>query len=139
MSMSDVVQGFAGALAQLSKVDADAEFGMLFVIRGDWADAAADITVRDADAPFAFRVIDAVFENQAANGVNVNSIQVCKAAGASGITDVAVLNNIADKALVRSIAINDANTIAEGGSLFLESIKAGGTMGGTAWIYCVTL
>lgn len=139
MATADIVQFFGGAVAQLAKLDTHAEFGVLFVLRADWPDAAGDVLVLDANAPFAFRVVDAWAENQANNGVNANSVQVCKSgAGADPITDDMDMNSVADLTTVKATTLDDAMTIAQGGSLYLRVTKAGGTMGGTVFCLCVT-
>lgn len=107
------------------------------IVTATWPDqATADVVVFNANAPSAFRVIDVLLENTAANGANANTIQVCAAAaGGSAISDAMSLNGKAAGDLVRAANIAAANaSIAKNGSLYLRQTKAGGTMGGTARI-----
>jgi len=115
------------------------EIGDLLVISATFADAAGDVEVYDAAAPIAFRIIDVLVENQAANGANANTVQVCAAAaGASPISDAISLNGVADTDLVRAGEIDDAEaSIAVGDSLYVNVAKAGGTMGGIVRIIAI--
>lgn len=122
-----------------TQVGADASHAVPFIIKKTFPDqATADVTIYNVTAPFQFRVLDVLVENQAANGANANTVQVCKAAaGASPISDAMSLNGKAANDLVRAAAIQTANaTIAAGGSLFIRQTKAGGTMGGVVRILC---
>lgn len=121
-------------------VHGDGLHSVPFLIEKSWPDqATADVAIYNANAPFPFRVIDTLLENQAANGANANTIQVCKAAaGGSPITDAMSLNGKAAKDLVRALTIDTAMAqITKGGSLFLRQTKAGGVMGGIARIWAV--
>ena len=114
--------------------------GELIVIRKAFADAAGDTGVfGTAGAPVALRVLDVLVENTAANGANANTIQVAKAAaGASPISDAMSLNAKVDTDLIRALKITAANaSIAKGGTLYLNAVKNGGTMGGTVSIFAV--
>lgn len=114
--------------------------GELIVIRKAFADAAGDTGVfGTAGAPVALTILDVLVENRAANGANANTIQVCKAAaGASAVSDAISLNAKVDTDLVRAAKIDDANAgIAKGGALYLNAVKAGGTMGGMVSIFAV--
>lgn len=93
--------------------------------------ATADITITNP-YPFALRLIDALIENQAANGANANTIQVCAAAaGGSPISDAMSLNGIAANVLVRAAQVQTANaSIVALTNFFIRQTKAGGTMGG---------
>jgi len=75
-------------------VGADGSHEIPFIIKKTFPDqATADVTVYNAAAPFQFRVLDVLVENQAANRANANTMQVCKAAaGGSPISDAMSLN-----------------------------------------------
>lgn len=131
----------AGHRANMCKLDAHGEFGIPFMIRAAFGDASANVSVFPLGAPFKMRVLDCVIENTETNGANANSLGICQNTGAGNpITDVMVLNNVADTSLVVPLSIDDAfATIARGGTLFLSVTKAGGTMGGVVWIKVVAL
>jgi predicted RecA/RadA family phage recombinase len=103
-----------------------------------WPDqATADITITNPyNVPI--RIIDVLLENNAANGANANTIQVCAAAaGASPISDAMSLNAVAAGGLVRAASNTVANAaIAALTNFFIRQTKAGGTMGGIARIRC---
>jgi len=114
--------------------------GNLLVIQQDFTDADGDVSVfGTSGAPRALRVIDFICENQAANGANANTVQLCAAAaGASAISDALALNGKVDTDIVRAANIDDANaSVAAGGALYIDVTKVGGTMGGRCTIYAV--
>lgn len=97
-----------------SAVVADKTPGNTFVIPVAVADGAGDTVVYNANAPYKFRVIDAVVVKTSANGGAGDTVKVV---GAGDITDAIDLN-INDKITARAGSIDDAqHEIAAAGSL----------------------
>lgn len=114
-----------GNVKLLDSID-NPEFNIVFPDQ-----ATADITITNP-YPFAIRIVDALVENNAANGANANTLQVCAAAaGASPITDAMSVNGKVAGDIVRNVSCFPATaTIAALASFFVRQTKAGGTMGG---------
>lgn len=87
-------------------------------------DAAGDVDVVLASK---FEVTEVLLQKQGgATGAFANTVQVKN--GAAAISDAISINGTADGGLVRSASIDDANsTIAQGGTLRITTVKAGGT------------
>ncbi|HRU04322.1 MAG TPA: DUF2190 family protein [Candidatus Brocadiia bacterium] len=120
---------------------ADGGHAIPFIIQKSFGDSAGDVVIYNGNAPFKFRVFDAQVENLGANGANANTVQVCAgASGTNAITDAMSLNNKADTDIVRALNVDDSEgTIPANGSLYINVVKAGGTMGGVVRIHCLRI
>lgn len=119
------------------RVLVDGGYSYPMLLSQSFADSAGDVD--DLVAPCKLQILDAWIENQAANGANANTVQVCAAAsGASAVTDAISLNAKVDTDVVRAAKVNDANAVfAAAAPIYLNVTKAGGTMGGVVRLLAV--
>lgn len=100
----------------------EVEIGVPLVIVKDVSAAAASITIIDADAPYAFKVVDMVVQVLAGGNAS-GSVKLTD--GTNDITDAVAMVGV-DNVITRVGTIDDAYaTIAAGGSLVAVKNAAG--------------
>ena len=98
------------------------EIGTLIVIIKDVSAAAGSVTILDANAPYAFKILDMVVQVLAAGNAS-GTVKLTD--GTNDITDAVAMANV-DNVITRAGTIDDAYaTIAAGGSLVATKNAAG--------------